>query len=132
MILYLIVGGVIGVLTTAAVWLVGHSVTLDATAYALVVASVYFLGALTSFIAHSRITFRVKVPASRFVRHLGVAGGSALATGVISSLLRPIVPGAVLGFTLDSGLIDATAFLAAALIVAAGSYFLAKIYVFSE
>ena len=36
MILYLIVGGVIGVITTAAVWLVGHSFVLDAVAYAMV------------------------------------------------------------------------------------------------
>lgn len=130
MILYLIVGGVIGLATTAAVWLIGQNIALGTLQYALVVICVYFVGALGSFIAHARITFRVKVPASRFVRHLGVAAASALATGAISALVRPLVPGSVIGFGLETGMIDALGFLVAALMVAAGSYFLSKMYVF--
>lgn len=130
MIVYLIVGGVIGVVATGVVWLAGQVFTLDALAYGILVAVIYFIGAVVSFIAHSRITFRVKVRADRFVRHLGVAGGSALATGLISSIVRSFMPGRIAGFRLDAPITDAFAFIAASLIVAAGSYFLSKMFVF--
>ena len=130
MVIYIIVGGVIGIATTVAVWLIGRSYPLDSISYALVICTVYFIGSLVSFVAHSRITFRVKVPISRFLSHLVVASGSALATSIISSLLRPFVFDGFFGSHFNAGMTDALTFLTAALLVAIISYFLAKVFVF--
>jgi len=127
---FVAVGGVLGVLSVGAIWLIGEVADLGPLAYACAVAAVYFLSALCSFFAHARISFRVAVPMSRLPRHLAVCAGTAVATGLLSSGIRALLPSAALGLPLDDGLRDSVAFLAAALVMAVVSYLLSRAFVF--
>jgi putative flippase GtrA len=127
---FVAVGGAIGVLSLGGVWLIGQVASLGPVAYACSVAAIYFVGAICSFFAHARISFRVAVPMSRFPRHLAVCLGAAILTGLLSSAIRAFLPSDVLGVTLDEGLRDAAAFVIAALAMAVVSYLLSRAYVF--
>lgn len=130
MIVYLLVGGVIGVLASVLVWIMQQLFAPGPTGYAIGVAGIYFFCACISFVAHARITFKVAVPMERFVRHLALASVSAVATGALSSALRTLVPASFAGIPIDSGMAAVAGFIAASLIIAVVSYLLARSFVF--
>lgn len=127
---FVAVGGVIGVISTVAIWAAGQMMPLTSWSYGLVVVCVYLAGAVTAFIGHARISFGVKVPISRFANHLVLSGSMALITAALSAGIRSVLPTMVAGMVVAPGVRDAAAFVMAALASSVLSFGLSRLFVF--
>jgi putative flippase GtrA len=128
---FLMVGGVIGLVSTLAIWVAGQLVPLGTWAYGLVVLLVYLAGAVMAFIGHSRISFGVRTPITRFGNHLALSATMALVTAMLSAWFRSLLPASLLGMAITAGYRDAAAFVAAALASSVLSFGLSRAFVFS-
>lgn len=128
---FLMVGGVIGVVSTVAIWAAGQLVPLGTLAYGLVVLCVYLAGAVMAFIGHARFSFGVRAPIARFGNHLGLSATMALVTATVSAWIRSLLPASIWGMAFTAGYRDAAAFVTAALASAVLSFGLSRALVFS-
>lgn len=127
-VIYLVIGGAIGLAASIVLFAISSTRQLSTLAYALVVFLVYAVGVAISYLAHSAITFDAGRNAAGAMRHILVCGASGIAVSTLAALFRAGLGEA----NWDPALNGTLAFAAASLIVATGSYWASRSWVFND